>query len=153
MATTPLSANPQPSLRQRALGLVATDTARMALLALLTILLLGAASLVYLNLAAQVEAASDQLRNLTTQRRALEWQKSARESELAQLTHPDRLETRASELGFRPPRGVTYVPVAPDIDAALARSAGASALAKPKETSTPTGWAGAKARLDRWLGR
>ena len=154
MATTPVPLSTPNALPRPRLAAIATlNNARLAGLVLLAVLFLGGACLLYLNLAASVAASSTRLNDLTKERRLLEWQKADRERELAQLTHPDRLEARAQELGFRPPRGVTYVTVAPDVIAALGTKSKAApnATASSSDTASSSLWDTVKAQFNRWV--
>ena len=153
MATTPVPLSTPNALPRPRLAAIATlNNARLAGLVLLAVLFLGGACLLYLNLAASVAASSTRLNDLTKERRLLEWQKADRERELAQLTHPDRLEARAQELGFRPPRGVTYVTVSPDVLAALGAKASAPGVAPTHTDNAPSSvWDTVKSQFNRWL--
>jgi hypothetical protein len=117
-----------------------------------TVVLLGVASLFYLNLAASVANSSSRLQEITKTRRELEWQRTAKAQELAQVTSPDRLEARAQELGFRPASSITYIKVSPDVAAALDLKAHA-AVAAPTPTPEPTGLDAVRAQFQQWLGR
>lgn len=128
------------------------DTPRVALLVLFGAFLLGVASLFYLNLAASVAASSARLQDLTRERRMLEWQRTDKARELAQLTHPERLEHRATELGYRAPRGVTYVTVPPDVAATLDIPTHPAAQATVEATPRPGLWAALQQQFERWLG-
>ncbi len=153
MATTPVPLSTPNALPRPRLAAIATlNNARLAGLVLLAVLFLGGACLLYLNLAASVATSSTRLNDLTKERRLLEWQKADRERELAQLTHPDRLEARAQELGFRAPRGVTYVTVSPDVIAAVgATKAAPSGAAAAPDTAPTSPWDTVKAQFNRWL--
>ena len=153
MATTPVPLTNATALPRPRLATIATlNNARLAGLVLLAVLVLGGACLLYLNLAASVAASSTRLNDLTKERRLLEWQKADRERELAQLTHPDRLEARAQELGFRPPRGVTYVTVAPDVLAALGgKKATPGAATTPADAAPSSLWDTVKVQFNRWV--
>lgn len=129
------------------------DNPRLALLVLLGAVLLGAASLVYLNLAATVATSSTRLQELSKERRMLEWQRVEKASELAQLTNPERLEKRATELGYRAPRAFTYVTVSPDLLSALDGKAAASARPALDTPPPSTGWDGIRQQFERWLAR
>ena len=153
MATTPVSLSQTPTLRRPTLPLVGgMDTSRFALLTVLAVLMLGAASLVYLNLAAAVANSSSRLQDITKMRRELEWQRAARAQDLAQVTAPDRLEARAQELGFRPATSVTYVTISPNVAAALDLKPH-PAVAVPTLEAPPTGWNTVQAQFERWLGK
>ncbi len=154
MATTPIPAPQSTPLRRSTLALPGgLDTARVAALALLAVALLGVASLLYLNLAASVANSSTRLNDLTKQRRMLDWQKAAKEQELAQLTNPERLATRATELGFRPPRSVTYLSVPPEVLSQLADKTRPASATTGQPTAPPDGDNGIRAQFERWLRR
>lgn len=154
MATTPLSLPQTPGLRQPALPVVTgLSTGRVALLAILVALVLGGASLVYLNLAATVANSSTRLQDVTRQRRALEWQRAERAQDLARLTHPDRLEARAQELGFRAPTSMTYVTISPEVGAALDLKLHPDITPPRSEPPPPSAWDGLRSQFQQWLGR
>lgn len=153
MATTPVSLPQAPTLRRPALPTVrAVDTRHLAIITVITVVLLGLASLVYLNLAATVANSSTRLQEITKARRELEWQRTAKEQELAQVTSPDRLEARAQELGFRPATSVTYIKVSPALAAELDIKSHTSASA-PTPAPPPTGLDVVRAQFQQWLGR
>ncbi len=129
------------------------DTPRLALLVLLGAILLGAASLLYLNLAATVATSSTRLQELSKERRMLEWQRVEKASELTRLANPQRLEQRANELGFRAPRAFTYVTVSPEVAAALDHRPLAAPPTEGATPEAPDGWAGLRQQFQQWLAR
>lgn len=155
MATTQVSFSQVSGLRRSRLASLGTMNAlshsRLALLALAAVLLLGAACLFYLNLAASVNASSTRLHQLTQERRLLEWRRAEKARELTQLSHLDRLETRAQELGFRPPRSVTYVTVSPEVASSLDLKNRQAPTPKTEDKPQPTGWDAIRAQFERWL--
>ncbi len=129
------------------------DTPRIALLVLLGAILLGGASLLYLNLAATVATSSTRLQELSKERRMLEWQRTEKAGDLARLANPQRLEQRANELGYRAPRAFTYVTVSPEVAAALDHRLLATPPAESGATETPGGWTNLQQQFQRWLAR
>lgn len=154
MTTNPVTLSPSSSESRpipRPAGRL--DTPRIALLVLLGAIVLGAASLLYLNLAATVATSSTRLQELSKERRMLEWQRTEKAGEMARLANPQRLEQRANELGYRAARAFTYITVSPDVAAALDHRPLAAPPAEPATEATLGGWSSLKQQFQHWLAR
>ncbi|MFN8472034.1 MAG: hypothetical protein U0822_07580 [Anaerolineae bacterium] len=153
MATAPIPASSTESVtRLRLPSLAGISPARLAILVLVATFLFAAAAFLYLNLAASVSGASSRIKDLAGERRTLEWQLADKQKQLAQLTDPTRLEARATQLGFRPARGVTYLTVSADTASQLqaagrVRSDLRAAAPQPEQTA----WDGVFSQFSRWL--
>ena len=153
MATAPLPAS-STDARLRFPSVAGVSPARLAILVLVATALFAAAALLYLNLAASVSGASSRIKDLANERQTLEWQLADKQKQLAQLTDPTRLEARATQLGFRPARGVTYLTVPADTAAQLQAAGRAHSsdlrTAAPPE---PSGWDAIRSQFSQWLDR
>ncbi|MFN8499979.1 MAG: hypothetical protein U0641_19165 [Anaerolineae bacterium] len=154
MATAPIPASSTESVTRLRLPAVAgLSPARLAILVLVATALFAAAALVYLNLAASVSGASSRISSLAKERQQLEWQLADKQKQLAQLTDPTRLEARATQLGFRPARGVTYLTVSVDTAAQLQAAGRAHSELRAAPPPEPTGWESVRRQFSRWLDR
>ena len=154
MATAPIPASSTESVTRLRLPAVAgLSPARLAILVLVATALFAAAALVYLNLAASVSGASSRISSLAKERQQLEWQLADKQKQLAQLTDPTRLEARATQLGFRPARGVTYLTVSADTASQLQAAGRARSELRTAPPPEPTGLDSVRSQFSRWLDR
>ena len=153
MATAPLPAS-STETRLRLPSVAGISPARLAILVLVATVVFAAAALLYLNLAASVSGTSSRIKDLANERQTLEWQLAEKQKQLAQLTDPTRLEARATQLGFRPARGVTYLTVPGDTVAQLQAAGHAhSSDLRTAPSPEPTGWGAIRSQFSRWLDR